>query len=103
SWSATLDAFVWRGPEAVLNQHIFKVEPNRAVVTDGFLFYQLKRVIEEMWHSEHTHGSTMKHINRGPFLAHPFWIAPLDEQHRIVAAVETHFSRLDAAVASLTR
>src|SRR2546430_465873 len=25
SWSATLDVFVWRGPEAVLNQHIFKV------------------------------------------------------------------------------
>src|ERR1035437_536427 len=22
SWSATLDVFVWRGPEAVLNQHI---------------------------------------------------------------------------------
>ena len=103
SWSATLDAFVWRGPEAVLNQHIFKVEPNTKVVTAAFLFYQLKRVIEEMWHSEHTHGSTMKHINRGPFLAHPFWIAPLPEQHRIVAAIETHFSRLDAAVASLTR
>src|SRR5438034_739814 len=27
SWSATLDAFVWDGPEAVLNQHIFKVIP----------------------------------------------------------------------------
>jgi type I restriction enzyme S subunit len=30
-------------------------------------------------------------------------VPPLDEQHRIVAAIETHFSRLDAAVASLTR
>ncbi len=57
SWSATLDAFVWRGPEAVLNQHIFKVVPNRSVVTDPFLFYQLKRVIQEMWHGEHTHLS----------------------------------------------
>jgi hypothetical protein len=27
----------------------------------------------------------------------------LTEQHHIVAAIETHFSRLDAAVASLTR
>ena len=103
SWSATLDAFVWRGPEAVLNQHIFKVIPNGDVVSDAFLFYQLKHVIEEMWRGEHTHGSTMMHINRGPFLAHPFWIAPLPEQHRIVAAIETHFSRLDAAVAALTR
>jgi type I restriction enzyme S subunit len=30
-------------------------------------------------------------------------LPPLDEQHRIVAAIETHFSRLDAAVASLRR
>lgn len=103
SWSATLDAFIWRGPEAVLNQHIFKVIPNRNVVSDAFLFYQLKHVIEEMWRGEHTHGSTMMHINRGPFLAHPFWIAPLPEQHLIVAAIETHFSRVDAAVAALTR
>src|SRR5689334_18744687 len=25
SWSATLGAYIWDGPEAVLNQHIFKV------------------------------------------------------------------------------
>jgi len=25
SWAASLGAFVWRGPEAVVNQHIFKV------------------------------------------------------------------------------
>jgi type I restriction enzyme S subunit len=27
SWSATLDAFMWRGEEGVLNQHIFRVLP----------------------------------------------------------------------------
>jgi type I restriction enzyme S subunit len=31
SWSATLDAFIWDREEAVLNQHIFKVEPNTRV------------------------------------------------------------------------
>ena len=103
SWSATLDAFLWPGEDAVLNQHIFKVVPDRSKVTEGFLYYQLKLVIDEMWRGEHTHGSTMKHINRGPFLAHPFWVAPLDVQSELVAAIETHFSRLDAAVASLTR
>ena len=103
SWSATLDAFRWRGEAAVLNQHIFKVIPDLSKVTDGFLYYQLKLVIDEMWRGEHTHGSTMKHINRGPFLAHPFWIAPLDTQRGLVAVIETQFSRLDAAVASLTR
>ncbi len=103
SWSATLDTFIWRGPEAVLNQHIFRVDPNLQLVTHGFLYWQLKRVIREMWESEHTHGSTMKHINRGPFLAHSFRLVPLSEQHRIVAEIETQFTRLDAAVATLEK
>src|SRR5690606_22031388 len=63
SWSATLDAFKWRGPRAYVNQHIFKVVPN-AEVDPGFAFYALKKSIQELIKSEHLHGSTMKHINR---------------------------------------
>jgi type I restriction enzyme S subunit len=33
----------------------------------------------------------------------PFPLAPLPEQHRIVEAIETHFTRLDAGVAALRR
>jgi type I restriction enzyme S subunit len=84
SWSATLDAFIWDREEAVLNQHIFKVVP-AACVDFRFLFYQLRRLIAEMAASEHLHGSTMRHINRGPFLAHPAVLPPLTEQRRIVA------------------
>lgn len=101
SWSATLDAFIWRGPEAVLNQHIFRVDPDCLIVHPGFLYWQLKRVIREMWEGEHLHGSTMKHINRAPFLAHAFRLAPFAEQARIVGELEKHFTRLDEAVATL--
>lgn len=103
SWSATLDAFRWNLGPAVLNQHIFKVVPNPERVDDRFLFYLLKESIAEMRMSAHVHGSTMKHINRGPFLAHEVFLPPLDEQKQIVAAIETHFSRLDDAVAALQR
>jgi type I restriction enzyme S subunit len=64
SWSATLDAFIWRRGAAILNQHIFKVVPDTERVEPGFLFYQLKSIIWQMSHGEHAHGSTMKHINR---------------------------------------
>ena len=101
SWSATLDAFLWRGPEAVVNQHIFKVIPDPKVVDRGFLYFQLKLVIEEMTRSEHLHGSTMKHINRRPFLAHEFLLPPLPEQRLIVEAIDTQFSLLDSATQSL--
>ena len=62
----------------------FKVVPEERLVHHRYIFYLLKRAIEEMWASEHTHGSTMKHINRGPFLAHQVPIAPFREQDRIV-------------------
>src|SRR2546425_10794098 len=39
SWSATLNAFFWHGPEAVLNQHIFKVIPR---VDKNFLYLAFK-------------------------------------------------------------
>ena len=103
SWSATLDAFIWKRETAVLNQHIFRVVPEIRVVHPTFLFYLLRWSIWEMKETEHLHGSTMKHINRGPFLAHTIKLPPLLEQSRIVAEIEKQFTRLDAAVAALRR
>ena len=103
SWSATLDAFVWDRETGLLNQHIFKVVADENVAEKRFLFYLLKLAIGEMIKSEHLHGSTMKHINRGPFLAHRVPLAPLAEQRRIVEEIEKQFTRLEAGVAALRR
>ncbi|MEQ1891032.1 MAG: restriction endonuclease subunit S [Planctomycetota bacterium] len=103
SWSATLDAFLWDREPALLNQHIFKVVPNECIAGRRFLYYLLKQAIAEMLKTEHLHGSTMKHINRGPFLAHRIPLPPLDEQRRIVAEIEKQFTRLDAGVTALRR
>lgn len=64
SWSATLDVFIWSGPEGVLNQHIFKVVPNSDVVDKDFLYFLLKTVVVELRESEQMRGTTMRHINR---------------------------------------
>jgi type I restriction enzyme, S subunit len=88
SWSATLGAFIWDGPEGVLNQHIFKVIPNRAATTPRFLYWLLKHEVRTLAESQHAHGLAMMHINRGPFLGHPILLPPLHEQDRIVAKVE---------------
>ena len=103
SWSATLDAFIWDREDAVLNQHIFKVVPDESVVTKPFLFYLLRSEIAAMREGEHLHGSTMKHINRGPFLAHEIALAPLAEQKRIADKLEAVLGRVDACRARLAR
>ena len=101
SWSATLDVFLWHGPEALLNQHIFKVVPNESLVDKTFLRYSLKKSIKELLDTEHLHGSTMKHINRGPFLAHRIPLPPLEEQRRIADKIDEVFSELDNGIEEL--
>ncbi|MBU3916523.1 restriction endonuclease subunit S [bacterium] len=86
SWSATLDVFEWNDDEALLNQHIFKVVPDFKILRKDYFKYALKRTIEGML--KFTHGSTMKHINRGDFLETKIPLPPLEEQKRIAAILD---------------
>jgi type I restriction enzyme S subunit len=98
SWAATLGVFVWNGPEAVVNQHIFKV---RSHIDPGFHRYLLLSVLHDLMRQ--THGSGMIHITKDRFETTPVSIPPLAEQRRIVAAIEEQFSRLDVGAAALER
>ena len=98
SWSATLGVFIYRGEEAVLNQHIFRVTP---YIDKMFLFYLVSAFIDDL--KRQVHGSGMQHITKGKFERSSVPLAPLPEQHRIVAEIETQFTRLDAGIAALKR
>lgn len=95
SWAATLGVYEWRGPEAVLNQHIFKVESH---IRPGFHRWLLDNALTDL--QRQTHGSGMVHITKGRFDSTPVPLPPLSEQDRIVDAIEEHLSRLDAAEAA---
>jgi len=86
SWSASLGVFRWTGPEAAVNQHIFKVVPDLRKVDLEYLRHALDASIHEM--ERFTHGSTMKHINRKEFLEHKIPLPPLEEQRRIAAILD---------------
>jgi type I restriction enzyme S subunit len=103
SWSATLDAFIWDREPALLNQHIFKVVIDDRVAVKRYAFYLLRFAIEQMSRTEHLHGSTMKHINRGPFLSHPIVIPSLTYQRALADKLDELFSDLDAGVAAVER
>jgi type I restriction enzyme S subunit len=96
SWAATLGVYEWDGPEAVLNQHIFKVE---SLIDRRFHRYLIERTLNQL--QAQAHGTGMVHITRGPFERTPVLVPPRAEQRRIVEAIEEQFSRLDAAERSL--
>jgi type I restriction enzyme S subunit len=98
SWAATLDVFVWSGPEAVVNQHIFKV---RSFIDRRFHRYLLLSVLDEL--RRQTHGSGMVHITKSRFANVSVLVPPIVEQERIVAAIEEQLSRLDSAIVALER
>ena len=86
SWSATLDVFSWDRGDAVLNQHIFRVDPDFSLVQKQYLFFALKSVMDVL--RSQTHGATMKHITKGPFERTEIPVPPLEEQERIVKLLD---------------
>ena len=98
AWSASLGAYIWRGQEAWLNQHIFRVDHTN-FIDRLFLFYALKNITAELYAK--THGSGMVHVTKEKFRETPLSLPPLSEQHRIVAKIEELFSELDKGIDSL--
>lgn len=87
SWSATLGVFTWeRTDEALVNQHIFRVVPNTSLINPDYLRHILEGALASM--EQHLHGATMKHVNRGEFLATRIPLPPLAEQRRIAAILD---------------
>ncbi|QKI81084.1 restriction endonuclease subunit S [Kroppenstedtia eburnea] len=90
SWSATLGVYMWNGPEAVLNQHIFKVD---SYIDRKYHYYALKNTINNM----RTRGTGMVHVTKKVFESTPFPLPPLSEQKRIVDRVESLLGKIDEA------
>ena len=87
SWSATLGVFVWEGPDtALVNQHIFRVVPDHGRIDPRYLRHMLSDALVQM--EQHLHGATMKHVNRGEFLATTIPLPSLAEQKRIAGILD---------------
>lgn len=98
SWAATLGAYIWDGPEAVVNQHIFKVESS---INTRLHKYLLDSKLDELMRK--SHGSGMVHVTRSRFDAVPVIIPESDvEQGRLVGLLDDHLSHLDAGARLLS-
>lgn len=63
SWSGSLGVYVWHRPEAIINQHIFKVVPN-AEIPRWLVFDRLEAAITELQAIAADKATTMGHIQR---------------------------------------
>jgi type I restriction enzyme S subunit len=86
SWSASIGVYIWKGGEAVLNQHIFKVIPS-SQIDKLFLYYVLFLAIEQL--RRKVHGSTMKHFRRGELKTTFIPFPSLPEQQKIAEILST--------------
>ena len=66
-----------------------------------YVLYFLRATKEEL--RANSTGTTFEAIRGDNLRSHRIGLAPLPEQHRIVAEIETQFNRLDASVAALRR
>ena len=99
SWSAHLDAYLWTGGPAWLNQHLFRVDPSASVPT-AFLFHALKERMGEF--RSRSQGTTMRHIKRSA-LNQVTVVVPPDATRNAFAALVAPVDDMALALVRATR
>lgn len=93
SWAATLGAYIWDGPEAVLNQHIFKVKSR---IHPRYHYHLVRHVLAQL--TAQAHGSGMVHVTKDVFDGMPVAVPPMPEQERIAGQID----RIERSIATCT-
>lgn len=96
--------YIDRAIEWAFSNHMTRLRP-AVGLHPGFIAHQL----HYLWRTGYFRYRCTHHVNQASVASEtlarttPFVLAPTPEQDRIVAEIEKHFTRLDAAVAALKR
>lgn len=102
AWSASFGPRIWDGGRVIYHYHIWKMEPDEAIVDRRWLYFWL------LWDTEqikkaHGVGATMLHVTKGAMEQRPLSIPALTEQQRIVAILDEAFEGIAKATANAER
>ncbi len=90
----------WAGPRSLLNQRVCRLRlRDQMAYSDGLLTHVVQPYLDEI--HKVTSVVTVKHLSSKTIEDLPIPLPLRTEQERIVAAIEEHLSRLDAAEASV--
>lgn len=67
SWATHLEAYIWKGHDAWLNQHIFKVVFDKMPINDVYFVYSTEEALRQAFRNAHGFKPTMEHIKRSDF------------------------------------
>ena len=106
AWSGTpgtsFGAHIWRGKNAVLNQHIFRVDFNDSAIEKRFFRYAINQKLGELIDVAHG-GVGLRHVTKGVFEKTLVSVPPLPEQKRIADKLDALLARVDACRERLDR
>jgi type I restriction enzyme S subunit len=106
AWSGTpgtsFGAHVWRGGEAVLNQHIFRVDFDASSIEKRFFRFAINQKLGELIDIAHG-GAGLQHVTKGKFESTEVSIPPLSEQTRIADRLDALLARVGVTRARLDR
>jgi len=106
AWSGTpgtsFGAHVWRGAEAVLNQHIFRVDFDDSLFDRRFFRHAINQTLDELIGIAHG-GVGLRHVTKGKFENTRIIVPPTAEQKRIADKLDTVLARVDACRERLNR
>jgi len=88
--------------DAAVNQDLKALTPSDHIFAE-YLLYHALAFNNEIRRSCSKDGTTVESLEFSALKEYPVPVAPLPEQHRIVARIEELFSRLDAGVQALRR
>lgn len=104
AWSGTpgtsFGAHIWKGPTAVLNQHIFNVRVDTEHIEREFLCAAINATLDEQIAKAHG-GAGLRHVTKKEFETTEIPLPPLAEQKRIVERLRDLKERTLAAASDL--
>lgn len=106
AWSGTpgtsFGAHEWRGGEALLNQHIFRVDFDKNFLDRRLFRHAINQQLSLLISKAHG-GAGLQHVTKGKFEATEIAVPPLNEQRRIADKLDTTLARVDALNDRLAR
>lgn len=86
AWAGTkgvsFGAKLWNGPQGVLNQHIFRIEPKKKI-DSHWLYLALLKVTQRVEDKAHGFKSTLLHVQKSDITEQVVPVPPLSEQKKI--------------------